>query len=302
MLDVAIIGAGPAGLAAAIYAKRKGLNVEVFEANVAGGALNEAVLIENYPGFSAIKGLDLATKMKEHVESLQVKINEGSAVAEVRKKSKHFELKTSNGQNIEAKTIIIATGARHRKLTVKGTEEFEGRGIGYCATCDGPLFAGKEVAVIGGGNSGAINALYLSKICKKVYLIEYASKLRCEKAYIEKLKENKVEIITNAEVFEFFGDEMLKGLKYRERETGEEKTLNVEGAFIYIGIQANSELAKKLGCELDEKGNVKVDMHMNTSIAGVFAAGDVTGVFQQVIVACAQGAIAAESAYHYLNK
>lgn len=302
MLDVAIIGAGPAGLAAAIYAKRKGLNVEVFEASIAGGALNEAVLIENYPGFSSIKGLDLASKMKEHAESLQVKIKEGLAAEEVRKKGEHFELKTNNGQNIEAKTIIIATGARHRKLNVKGAEQFEGKGISYCATCDGPLFANKEVAVIGGGNSGAVNALYLSKICKKVYLIEYAPELRCEKAYVPKLKENNVEIITNAEVFEFFGNEMLKGLKYKDRKTGREKTLSVEGAFIYIGIEPNSGLAKQLGCNLDERGNIKVDMHMNTNVAGVFAAGDVTGVFQQVIIACAQGAIAAESAYRYLNE
>ena len=302
MLDVAIIGAGPAGLAAAIYAKRKGLEVEIFEASVAGGMLNEAVLIENYPGFEPMKGLELANKMREHVERLQVRINEGFAIAEVKKANEHFVLKTSDGKENEAKTIIIATGARHRKLKVKGAEQFEGKGISYCATCDGPLFANKEVAVIGGGNSGAVNALYLSKICEKVYLIEYASELRCEKAYVSKLKENNVDIITNAEIFEFFGNEMLKGLKYKDRKTGKEKTLSVAGAFIYIGIEPNSNLAKQLGCKLDEKGNIKVDMHMNTSVAGVFAAGDVTGVFQQVIVACAQGAIAAESAYRYLNK
>jgi len=302
MLDVAIIGAGPAGLSAAIYAKRKGLTVELFEAGIAGGMLNEAVLIENYPGFEPIKGLELANKMRNQAESLQVRINEGFAIVEAKKANEHFELKTSDGKKRKAKTIIIATGAKHRKLNVKGAEQFEGKGISYCATCDGPLFANKEVAVIGGGNSGAVNALYLSKICKKVYLIEYASELRCEKVYVSKLKENKVDIITNAKVFEFFGNEMLKGLKYKDRKTGKEKTLSVEGAFIYIGIEPNSNLAEQLGCKLDERGNIKIDMHMNTSVAGVFAAGDVTGVFQQVIVACAQGAIAAESAYRYLNK
>ncbi len=302
MLDVAIIGAGPAGLSAAIYAKRKGLEVEIFEAGVAGGMLNEAVLIENYPGFEPIKGLELANKMRSHAERLQVRINEGFAIVEAKKVNEYFELKTSEGKKKEAKTIIIATGAKHRKLNVKGAERFEGKGVSYCATCDGPLFTNKEVAVIGGGNSGAVNALYLSKICKKVYLIEYASKLRCEKAYVPKLKENKVEIITNAKVFEFFGSATLKGLKYKDCKTGKEKTLSVAGAFIYIGIEPNSNLAKQLGCKLDEKGNIKVDMHMNTSVAGVFAAGDVTGVFQQAIVACAQGAIAAESAYRYLNK
>lgn len=301
MLDVAIVGAGPAGLTAAIYAKRKGVSVELFDASTAGGKLNEAVLLENFPGFKAIKGAELAQKMKEQVEALGVKINEFTNVESIEKGKEGFILKTDSSA-INARSVIIASGASHRKLNVKGADEFEGKGISYCATCDGPLFANKNVAVIGGGNSGAMNALYLSDICKKVYLLEYMPELKCERAYLEEMKKKGITIITNAEVSEFFGDETLKGLKYRERETKAEKELSVEGAFVYIGIKANSELASKLGCELDERGDVKVDQYMQTTVPGVFAAGDVTGIFQQAIVACAQGALAAESAYRYLKK
>jgi thioredoxin reductase (NADPH) len=259
------------------------------------------VLVENYPGFEPIKGFELAQKMIEHAKRVGVKINEGVAIISAKKAGKEFELKTSEQEVIKAKAIILATGAKHKKLNVKGMKEFEGKGISYCATCDGSLFANKKVAVIGGGNSGAVNALYLSKICEHVYLIEYMPELMCEKAYLPKLKEANVEIITNAEVFEFYGKEMLEGLKYRDRATGKSNTLEVSGVFIYIGIEPNNELAKQLTCELNEKGYIKVDTHMNTSVQGVFAAGDITGIFQQIAVACGQGAIAAESAYRYLR-
>lgn len=300
-LELAIIGAGPAGIAAGIYAKRKGLSLEIFEENVAGGRLNEAVLIENYPGFEPIKGFELAKKMVEHAKRTGVKINEGVKIVGAKKTSSGFELVTDQKETIRAKALIIATGVHHKKLRLESAERFEGKGIGYCTTCDGPLFAHKDVAIIGGGNSGAANALYMSEIANKVYIIEYMPKLMCEQAYIERLKEKNVKIITNAEITEFFGKDFLEGLRYKDRTTGKQKEIKVQGAFIYIGIEPNNEIAKKLGCELDEKGNVKVDAKMKTSLEGVFAAGDITGIFQQMIVACGQGALAAESAYRYLR-
>jgi len=300
-IEVAIIGAGPAGITAAIYAKRKGLNVEIFEAQIAGGTLNEAVLIENYPGFEPISGAKLAEKMISQVKKIGVTINESEMVVSAKKNSEWFELITDSNKTIKAKAVILASGAHRRRLKVAGTEKFEGKGISYCATCDGPLFEGKDVAIIGGGNSGAVNALYMKNIARTVYLIEYMPKLVCETAYIEQLKEKGVKIITSAEVVEFFGKDSLEGLKYKEHPSGEEKTIYVQGVFAYIGIEPHNEIAKMLGCELDEKGYVKVDLKMKTSLPGVFAAGDITGVFQQLIVACGQGAIAAESAYRHLQ-
>ncbi len=300
MLDLAIIGAGPAGLTAAIYAKRKGLSLAIFDSGSSGGKLNEIVVLENYPGFVSIKGLELAEKLREQLTNLNVEIKEFCKVKEILKEENGFKIVADCGK-VSAKSVIIATGTAHRKLNAKGSEQFEGKGISYCATCDGPLHAGKDVAVIGGGNSGAMNALYLSKICNRVYLIEYMPKLKCEEAYLRKLKDANVKIITNAEVFEFFGKEVLEGLRYRDRVSQKQYELKVSGAFVYIGLKPNSELAKKLGCSLDDKGYIEVDQHMSTNMPGVFAAGDVTGIFQQLIVACAQGAIAAESAYRFLT-
>lgn len=300
-LDVAVIGGGPAGITAGIYAKRKGLNVEIFESLVAGGTVNEAVLIENYPGFEPIVGQKLAEKMVETAKRVGVKINEAEKIVSAKIGDGFFELMSESRQLVRARAVILATGASHRKINVPGAKEFEGKGIAYCATCDGPLFSGKTVAIIGGGNSGAANALYMSDIAKKVYLIEYAPKLMCEKAYVEKLGHKKVEIITNANVLGFLGRDKLEAIEFEDRTSKKQKSIYVEGAFVYIGIEPNNQLARQLGCALDEKGYVKVDLKMCSSVKGVFAAGDITGIFPQMVVACGQGAIAAESAYRYLK-
>ncbi|MEM4662914.1 MAG: FAD-dependent oxidoreductase [Candidatus Diapherotrites archaeon] len=300
-LELAIVGAGPAGITAGIYSKRKGLTVEIFEEKVAGGTLNEAVLIENYPGFKPIVGHKLAKKIAAHAKRLGIKINEAEKIASVKNIGGKFKLESDSGNSFIANALILATGAKHRRLNVPSAEKFEGKGISYCATCDGPLYADKTVAIVGGGSSGAANAIYMSSIARKVYLIEYMPKLMCENAYLDQLSKNKVEIITNANVLEFLGDSNLKGIRYVDRETKKEKTLSVDGAFIYIGIEPNNALAKMLKCSLDEKGYVKVDHKMRTSVEGVFAAGDITGIFPQMIVACGQGAIAAESAYKYVR-
>ncbi|MEM0360802.1 MAG: FAD-dependent oxidoreductase [Candidatus Diapherotrites archaeon] len=298
--DIAIIGAGPAGITAGIYALRKGLKVLVFEKKIAGGNIVDSVLVENYPGIKSIKGFELAQKMQEHFEGIGGKILEGIEIKKAKKTLNGFELETGNGEKILAKAIIIASGATHKKLKAKNAEKLEGKGIHYCATCDGPLYREKTVAVIGGGNSGAMNALFLAGICKKVFLLEFGDKLKCDKIYEEKLKEKKVQTILNAEVFEITGSEKANGLKYRDRVSGKEKEIAVDGVFVYIGLLPENGIAKMLGCRLSEKGYIETGMQMNTSIEGVFAAGDITGTFAQAIVAAGQGAIAAESAYWFL--
>jgi len=299
--DVAIIGSGPAGLTAGIYALRKGLKIKALEKKMAGGNTADSVLVENYPGFRAIKGIDLANKMLEHFQGLGGKVDEGLEVENAVKKGNEFELGLSDGSTLTARSLIIATGTTHKKLRAENAEKLEGKGIHYCATCDGPLYKDRVVAVVGGGNSGVTNALFLADICKKVFLLEYNDSLRADPVYLEQLKQKGIEIIVGAEVFEVLGEEKVSGLKYKARATGEEKELKLDAIFVYVGLKPNSRIASQLGCKTNKHGYVSVDGWMNTSVEGVFAAGDITGNFAQTIVACGQGAIAAESAYRYLN-
>jgi thioredoxin reductase (NADPH) len=301
-IDVAIIGAGPAGITAGIYAVRKGLNARVFEKKIAGGHAVDSVLMENYPGIQSISGFELAQKMQAHFEGIGGKIEEGMGVKSAEKKGNAFEIGLDSGEKIEAKSVIIASRTTHKKLKAQNAEKFEGKGIHYCATCDGPLYRGKTVAVIGGGNSGVMNALFLAEICKKVFLLEYGEALRADKVYEAQLKKAGVEIILNAEAFEITGKEKTEGLKYRERGTGKEKELKAEGIFVYVGLLPNSDIAKSLGCKTTAQGYIDTGKEMKTSVEGIFAAGDVTGAFAQVIVAAGQGAIAAESAYEFVKR
>ena len=300
-IDLAIIGAGPAGMTAGIYAKRKELKVRVLEKKIAGGYTADSVLIENYPGIKSIKGIDLAMKIQEHLESMGVQAEEGIEVKSAKKAGEKFLLELSNGEKLEAKAVIIASGTTHKKLKAKNSEALEGNGIHYCATCDGPLYKGKTVAVIGGGNSGVTNALFLAGICRKVYLFEFGEALRADEIYHKKLKEARVEIRTNAEVFEVLGKERVSGLKYRGTSTGKEKEIPLEAIFVYIGLIPNSGTAKQLGCELGQYGYIKVNKELETSVPGAFAAGDITGGFAQTIVAAGQGAVASESAYRFIK-
>jgi len=300
-IDVAIIGSGPAGMASGIYAARKNLKVRVLEKKIAGGYTADSVLVENYPGFKAIKGIELAMKIQSHLESFGVKAEEGIEVKSAKQSEGKFELELSTGEKLEAKTLILATGTTHKKLGAKNAEKLEGNGIHYCATCDGPLYKDKTVAVIGGGNSGVTNALFLADICKKVFLLEYGEELKADSVYCPKLEEKGVEVVLNAEVFELLGEETVSGLKYRDRESKEEKELKLDAVFVYIGLVPNSGIAKELGCELNEYSYIKVNKDMSTTVKGVFAAGDITGGFAQSIVAAGQGAVAAESAYQHIK-
>ncbi|MGB9824971.1 MAG: NAD(P)/FAD-dependent oxidoreductase [Candidatus Hydrothermia bacterium] len=299
-LDIVIIGSGPAGLTAGIYAARSGLTGIILEKGVGGGLAAEAPFVENYTGFFGLKGEELARKMKEHA-SQYMPILEMSPVTKVEKLEDRKYFVESDQGNFIAQAVIFATGTTHKHLNVKGEQEFYGKGISYCVTCDGYFFKDRRVVVIGGGNSGAAAALVLADIVKEVTILEFMPRFMCENFYVKKLQERGIKYITNAQVTEIFGDEVARGVKYIDRATGEEKIIETDGIFIYVGLIPQSELAKNLGCELDQRGYIKVDNRMRTNIPRVYAAGDVTGGVAQIIVAAAQGAIAALSAYEDLR-
>ncbi|HDN90994.1 MAG TPA: thioredoxin-disulfide reductase [Candidatus Aenigmarchaeota archaeon] len=300
--DVIIIGGGAAGCTAAIYAARRGLKVLLLEAKAIGGLLLYAINIENYPGFELISGAEFASRLEKQVRNLPVELIFENVI-DVRKLDKKFKVITSSNKEFESKTIIIASGVEHRELGIKGEEKFVGKGISYCATCDAPFFKDKEVAVVGGGNTAFQYALYLSDLCAKVYLIHRRHGFRAEDTLIDRLRSRKnVEFKIPYVVVDLLGDNLLEGVKLRNLETGEEEILKVPGLFVAIGHKAKVDFLSNLGLELNERGFIKVDERMRTSVEGAFAAGDVTGIEQQLVVACAQGAIAALNAARYLKE
>ncbi|HDD59965.1 MAG TPA: thioredoxin-disulfide reductase [Euryarchaeota archaeon] len=293
--DLAVIGAGPAGMTAAIYAVRSGLRTILLDAGMGGGQLQISPEIENFPTWKSVKGPELAAKMKEHTEEY-LKVREFEAVEDISRDDGGFVINTAK-QEYRARAIIMATGATHRKLGVPGEEEFAGRGVSYCATCDGFFFRGKRVAMVGGGNTAAAEAIYLKGIGCDVVLIHRRETLRAEKRYQDKLKEMGVEILYSHVVEEIVGEQLVKGVRVRDLKSGEEKLLEVLGVFISVGEDPHTALAVKLGVELDENGFIKVDRNMRTSVRYVYAAGDVAGGVRQIVVACGEGAVAATSAY-----
>ncbi|MBU4201960.1 MAG: thioredoxin-disulfide reductase [Candidatus Altiarchaeales archaeon] len=295
MYDLVIVGAGPAGISAGIYAVRRSLKTIILEKASVGGQMLLTNEIENWPGFEMISGSDLAGRMESHAKKLGVEIKTGEVIGmnldgDVKK------LTTRDGEH-ETKAVIIATGGQHRKLGIKGEDEFAGKGVSYCATCDAPFFKGKTVAVVGGGNIAAEDALYLSEVASKVYLVHRKDSLRAEEAIQERLKEKGVEFILNSEVEEILGENFVNSIKLKGG-----KTLEVNGVFISIGIVPSTTMAKAAGVELDDKGYVKVNREQETSVPGVFAAGDVTGGVMQISTAVGEGCIAALSAYKHVKK
>ena len=298
--DIAIIGAGAAGYAAAIYAGRSGVKAAVFDKGMGGGLATEADDIENYPGFKKIKGPELMERMKEHASQYaEMKFLE--EVKEIVKMNNGFELKTSN-RSYRVGAIIIATGTEHRKLNVKGEKELQGRGVSYCATCDGPFFVGKKVAVIGGGNTAISEAIYLKDIGCDVTVIHRRDELRAEKVLEEEAKSKGVKFIWNSVVEEIIGNEMVSGVKIKNVKTGEMKELEFNAVFVSIGEEPNNEIAKKIGIELDEHGYIKVDRMQRTNVRGIYAAGDITGGIRQLVTACGEGATAALAALEVIGK
>ena len=298
MLDLIIIGAGPAGITAAVYAARKKMEVLVISRDIGGQAAWSGD-IENYTGYQFISGPELTSKFEEHLRKFNIGLHENEEVIEVKKAQavNSFLVKTNKG-SYEAKTLIIASGKRSRELNVPGEQELKNKGLTYCATCDGPLFSGKDVAVIGGGNSALDAALQLVKIARQIYLINTAARLSGDPVMQEKLNQAvNVTILNQAQVTMVVGDRFVSGIRIKK--DGQEKMLSVQGIFVEIGLIPNSEFAKEL--DKNEFGEIKVNCYNGTNVSGVFAAGDVTDVPEkQIIIAAGEGAKAALSVFRYL--
>ena len=298
--DVVVIGGGPVGYTAALYATRAGLDTLVLEKFSAGGQMTETQSIDNYPGFDeGVDGFTLGMKMQAGAERFGAKTVQ-TEVLSCELGSQPKKIVTDSGE-IFARAVIIATGAGHKHLGVADEEKLVGRGVGYCAACDGMLYRGKTVAVVGGGNSAAADALLLSKICAKVYLIHRRDTMRAEKVYHEPLmKAEGIEFLWNSEVSELIYDKRLSGVKIRNKQSGEESELSLDGLFISIG---RSPVTAAFGGQiaLDGSGYIIAGEDTKTSIDGVCAAGDVrTKALRQIVTAAADGAVAAHFAEEYI--
>lgn len=300
MYDLIIIGAGPAGLTACLYAGRSRLKTLLLEKMVVGGRILLTETIENFPGFpGGISTQELIQRMQEQVKSLGIEIK-SEEVSELDCQSKSVK---TDEKTYPAKTIIIATGAVPRKLGVPGEDRLTGRGVSYCATCDGPLFKDKNVVVVGGGNAVAEEALYLSRFAKTVNIVHRRNDLRACAILQEELKKNKkINFILSNVVTELMGSTKMESLKIKDVNTGQEQIINCDGVFIYIGYDPDTGLVKNK-LKLDGAGFIITDEAMATSQDGIFACGDCRKKsLYQVITACGDGAIAAESAYKYISK
>ncbi|RLG17068.1 thioredoxin-disulfide reductase [Nanoarchaeota archaeon] len=304
MYDLIIVGAGAAGLSAGLYGVRYKLRTLVI-GEVIGGKGMEAHLVENYPGFLSISGSELMRKFREQAEEFGAKILRGKVV-EVRKEKGNFTVRTLDDESFESKAIILAMGSERRRLNIPGEDKLLGKGVSYCATCDGPLFKGKKVAVIGGSDAAVKSALILSEHAKEVHIIYRREKLRAEPLLTEKvLSIPKVKVVYNRVPVRVEGKEKVEALVLKPfKGEGKEEEFPVDGVFIEIGDVPSTSIAKELGVKLDEEGYVEVNPKtMETNVKGVYAAGDITNVtkFKQFITAASQGALAAYSAYLFLK-
>ncbi len=302
--DLVIVGAGPAGLSAAIYAARFLLKTIVVTVDV-GGQLNLTDWVDDYPGMGKVRASDLVASFKSHAEMFGVKIVDGVKVTDILEEGDWLRVKGTRGLDLRSRTVILAVGSERRKLGVPGEKEFAGRGVSYCSVCDAPFFKGKDaVAVVGGGDAAFEGAILLSGYVKKVYLIHRRRGFRAKPFYVEELKSKpNVEFVLDSVVKEIRGDSSVKSVVVVNKVTGEEREIKVDGVFIEIGFQPPKEWYQKLGLETDETGYLKVDEWMRTNKPGIFAAGDATTLwkgFRQVVTAAAMGAVAAYSAYNYL--
>ncbi len=297
MYDLIIIGGGIAGETAAIYAARKKMNFRLVT-KMLGGQFLESGEILNYPGIVKTNGEKFSDTMEEQLEFNDIEPVEGVTVTAIKQADSNFKIE-SDKEEFEAKSVIIATGARPKKLGVPGEEEFVNKGVGYCSICDGPLFADQDVAVIGGGNSALEGAEFIKDIAKKIYIINIEKEFNAHEYLIDKIgsREN-VEIITEARTTEIFGDKMVKGLRYEKN--GETKELNVTGIIIEIGRTPNTEFVKDF-VDLDKEQHIKIDCQTRTSVKGIFAAGDcASGHEYQYVIAAGQGCMALLKASRYL--
>ncbi len=300
--DLIIIGGGPAGLTAGIYGARSGLKTLILEEKILGGATAESPLIENYPGFPAITGQELVSKMAEHCRKFGVTIKEIEGALELDLSSEKKTVKTDQA-SYSAFSVIIATGCHYRKLGVSGENEFRGRGVSYCAVCDGAFFKEKRVLVVGGGNSAATSALYLSNVASSVKLVHRRDQLRAEEALFRSLQERNVEFLWNTVAKEIKGDVKVRSVVVYNNKTGKTKEIEVDGVFVQVGEVPNSQIAIQAGVKVDEGGYIIVNERQRTNIAGVYAAGDVTnGSVKQVGTAVGQAIVAATESFGYIKR
>jgi len=301
--DLIIIGGGPAGMTAGIYSARQKLNSLIITKEFGGQMTHKAVDIENYPGFDKISGFELIAKFEDQMKSKGVNILYDN-VKELKKEGDTFFVLTEEGKTLESKSVIIATGSEPRKLEIPGENEYIGKGVSYCTTCDGPLYNGKDVAVIGGGDTGFEAAIFLNNYANKIYILEYGEAVRAGKDNQEKASLiEKIQIIISAELKEIKGEGFVNQIVFKDRKSGEEKMLDVQGVFVQAGYQPATSFLKDL-VELNERKEIVVDFEtFETKIPGLFAVGDVNaGKVKQVVVACGEGATAVIHAYKYLNK
>jgi len=304
--DLIILGAGPAGMSAALYAARYKLKCIVF-GKLSESAASGAPWVDNYPGLEAT-GIDLLMKFKEQVIKSGIEMKEDD-IMQVKKKNNAFEVKAGS-KNYAAKALIIALGTKRRKLNVLGEDKFLGKGVSYCVTCDGPMFNGKDIVIIGGGDSAVSAALFMLKYAKKIYIVDVEKQPRAKPSELELLKkEKRVEFFSSHKVNEIKGANLVSSAEIEQVEwkngdfkgTGKKKELKVQGIIIEIGMIPSSDLAKELGVALD-KGFIITDKEMKTNVPGVFAAGDLRDTpLRQIVTAAGDGAIAAASAYEYLK-
>jgi thioredoxin reductase (NADPH) len=301
MYDIIIIGYGPAGCTAGIFAQRRGMKTLILGDMGSLTQVEEATVIDDWPGESDIKGVDLMEKFRDHVKKLKIELKEERAIG-AKKSGKGFSVKTDK-KEYQTRTLIIATGSKHRKGMIKGEDKFSGRGVSYCATCDAPLFKGKKTAVIGGGDSAVTYALLLQDVGSQATLIHRRDQLRAAEVWQKRILKSKVNIIWDSVVNEIKGDQTVKSIVVMNKKTKEKKEIPMDGVFIAIGTIPTSEIAKNIGVKLNEWGFIEVDKEQKTNVKGVFAAGDCCdNPSKKIVTAAGDGAIAADSAYDYLKK
>ncbi|HKZ33716.1 MAG TPA: FAD-dependent oxidoreductase [Candidatus Nanoarchaeia archaeon] len=306
--DFVILGAGGTGLAAAMYAARLGLKTLVLGYTSSaelpiGGVITTTHVVENYPGFTTISGPDLAKNIEEHTRSYKLVTIKGEKATEIKKLKNCFHVKTNKSSYL-AKTILFATGTKWRKLEVPGSREFENKGISYCALCDAPLFRNKIVAVVGGSDNAAKDALLLSEYAKKIYMIYRGKEIHPEPINMDRVKANKkIEVVNNTNITKISGNEFVSSVSLDKKYKGSNE-LKLQGVFVAIGHIVLSDLAKPLRVKMNKDGEIKINhMTSETNVPGVYAAGDVTDKqFKQLITGVADGCTAAYSAYEYITK
>jgi len=298
--DLLILGGGPAAMSAAVYAARKMMNLAIITKDF-GGQVRETSEIENWLGFQSINAKDLADSFEEHVKGFDIPVSLGTSITEVKRGADAFNVLTDDSKIYSSRTLIIATGKRHRPLNVPGENELLGRGVAYCATCDAPFFKGKKVVVAGGGNSAFTTAVDLLKVGADVTLVNFIKGWQADESLQERMKQtDKVKLLDYHQVVRIEGKDGVTDVVVKNRENEKEEKIDANGVFIEIGLLPNNEPIKNL-VELNEHGEVIVDCSCKTSVEGLFAAGDVTTVpHKQIVISAGEGAKAALSAYDYL--